>query len=252
MTRHSSFKAQARERPATFPARTTRPARHARVTRLDRLASWLRPGREVRPDQGSLPDGRGRPRAEPTPVVLRDGSRVLVRPVCGTDALLLADAFARLSETSRRMRFLGKKEELSAAELRYYANVDHHDHEALIALDPAGGRCVGVGRYVRDADDPLAAEIALTVIDDWQGRGLGTELLARLSYRARQEGICRFTAVVSADNVPMGMLLRNVGAEESGRGFGTVEYVIALACAEEYSLDWWFRCVEDGSVFTWC
>jgi RimJ/RimL family protein N-acetyltransferase len=183
--------------------------------------------------------------------VLLDGSRVLVRPVRSTDALLLADMFARLSETSRRMRFLGKKEELSAAELRYYANVDHHDHEALIALDPAGGRGVGVARYVRDADDPRAAEIALTVIDDWQGRGLGTELLGRLSYRARQEGICRFTAVVSADNVPMGMLLRSVDAAECGRSFGTVEYEIALARAEEYSLDWWFRCVEDGSIFAW-
>jgi RimJ/RimL family protein N-acetyltransferase len=262
MTRHSVHKAPVRERPGTFPARATRPARHARVTALRRLTSWLRPGRgggqpgERAGQPGGQPSQSGgqlrqsgrRPgtAANRTIVVLRDGSRVLVRPVRSTDALLLADAFARLSETSRRMRFLGTKEELSAAELRYYANVDHHDHEALIALDPVGGRCVGVGRYVRDA-----AEIALTVIDDWQGRGLGTELLARLSYRARQEGICRLTAVVSSDNVPMGMLLGNVGAEESGRSLGTVEYEIALARTEEYSLDWWFRCVEDGSVFTW-
>jgi hypothetical protein len=72
----------------------------------------------------------------------------------------------------------------------------------------------------------------------------------RLSYRAREEGICRFTAVVASDNVPMGMLLRSVDAVESGRGFGTVEYEIVLVRAEEYSLDWWFRCVDDGSVFS--
>jgi GNAT superfamily N-acetyltransferase len=271
MTRHSSHKAQAPQRPGTFPARTARPARHARVTRLRQLASWLRPGwndwpgrddrasragrvgRVGRIDQAGQGGSRrgGRPRAAGSLVVLRDGSRVLVRPVRSADALLLADAFARLSETSRRMRFLGKKEELSAAELRYYAEVDHHDHEALIALDPASGRGVGVGRYVRDAGDPGAAEIALTVIDDWQGRGLGTELLARLSYRGRQEGICRFTGVVSAGNVPMGMLMRNVGAAETSRSFGTVEYEIALARAEEYSLDWWFRCVEDSGAFAW-
>jgi RimJ/RimL family protein N-acetyltransferase len=217
MTRHHPHQAQARRRPGIFPVRASRPARHAR----DRT------------------------------VVLRDGSGVLVRPVCATDGRLLAEGFARLSERSRRMRFLGKKEELSASELRYYTDVDHHDHEALVALDPADGRGAGVARYVRDADDPQAAEIALTIADDWQGRGLGTELLARLSHRARQEGICRFTAVVSSDNVPMGMLLRSVGAVETGRSFGTVEYEITLIRAGEYSLDWWFRCVDDGSVFSW-
>ena len=183
--------------------------------------------------------------------MLRDGSGVPVRQVRSTDASLLADGFARLSERSRRMRFLGKKDELTAAELRYYADVDHHDHEALIALDPASGRGAGVARYVRDADDPHAAEIALTIADDWQGRGLGTELLARLSHRARQEGICRFTGVVSFDNVPMGMLLRSVGAVETHRSLGTVEYDIALVRTEEYGLDWWFRCADDASVVTW-
>lgn len=245
MTRHSLHKTQVRERPGTFPARATRPARHARVTPLRRLAGWLRL------EQDGRPGGCSRPETEASPVVLRDGSQVLVRPIRSTDTRLLADGFARLSDRSRRMRFLGQKEELSASELRYYTQVDHHDHEALAALDPAGGRGVGVVRYVRDADDPQAAEIALTIADDWQGRGLGTELLARLSYRARQEGICRFTAVVASDNVPMGMLLRSVDAVESGRGFGTVEYEIALVRAEEYSLDWWFRCVDDGSVFSW-
>ena len=62
------------------------------------------------------------------------------------------------------------------------------------------GRGVGIARYVRDAEDPQAAEIAVTIVDDWQGRGLGTELLAQLSDRARQEGIRRFTALVAADN----------------------------------------------------
>ena len=93
-----------------------------------------------------VPEGR--------PVVLRDGSAVLIRPVRSTDALLLADGFARLSAASRQMRFLGVKKELSAAELRYFTDVDHHDHEALGALDHADGRGVGVARYVRDTEDP--------------------------------------------------------------------------------------------------
>ena len=125
------------------------------------------------------------------PALLRDGSEVLIRPVQGTDAPLLADGFARLSARSRQMRFLGTKNELSPAELRYFTDIDHYDHEALGAVDRANGRGVGVARYVRSAQDARSAEIAVTVVDEWQGRGLGTELLAQLSERARDEDIRR-------------------------------------------------------------
>ena len=164
-----------------------------------------------------------------TTVVLRDGSAVLIRQVHSADAPLLADGFGRLSDASRRMRFLARKDQLSAAELRYLTDVDHHDHEALGALDRADGRGVGVARYVRDAEDRQAAEIAVTVVDDWQGRGLGTELMALLSDRARQEGIRRFTALTADGNVAVAGLLRNMGAERVGHGPGTVEYEITLA-----------------------
>ena len=160
--------------------------------------------------------------------VLRDGSAVLIRQVRRADAPLLADGFGRLSAASRQMRFLGVKKELSATELRYLTDVDHHDHEALAALDRSGGHGVGIARYVRDADDPQAAEIAVTIVDDWQGRGLGTELLARLSDRARSEGIRRFTALADAGNVAVAALLRNAGARLVRRGQGTAEYEITL------------------------
>ena len=178
------------------------------------------PGMAGRRPTGA-PEGR--------PVVLRDRSAVLIRPVRSTDAALLADGFARLSAASRQMRFLGVKKALSAAELRYFTDVDHHDHEALGALDQAGGHGVGIARYIRDSDDPQAAEIAVTIVDDWQGRGLGTELLARLSDRARQEGIRRFTALADAGNVAVTALLRNAGARLVRRGRGTIEYEITLA-----------------------
>jgi RimJ/RimL family protein N-acetyltransferase len=194
---------------------------------------------------------RPRPAMEGTPATLRDGSAVLIRQIRRTDAPLLADGFARLSARSRRMRFLSAKTTLSASELRYFTDVDHHDHEALGALSPADGRGVGIARYIRDPGDPGAAEIAVTIADDWQGRGLGTELLARLSDRARLAGIGRFTATVSADNVAMPRLLWKMGAELTGRSRGTVDYEVALAPADEYSLDWWFRSVDDGAVLTW-
>jgi RimJ/RimL family protein N-acetyltransferase len=176
---------------------------------------------------------RPRPAVKGRPVALRDGSKVLIRQVQPADAPLLADGFARLSPQSRRMRFLARKDQLSAAELRYLTDVDHHDHEALGALDQADGRGVGVARYVRDAEDPHAAEIAVTIVDDWQGRGLGAELLTRLSGRARSEGICRFTALVADDNRAMAGLLRNMSASLVGRSPGTVEYEITLTPPEK-------------------
>jgi RimJ/RimL family protein N-acetyltransferase len=163
-----------------------------------------------------------------TRAVLRDGSEVLIRPVRSTDAALLADGFSRFSPQSRWMRFLGGKNTLTVAELRYLTDVDHHDHEALGALDRAGDRGVGIARYVRHTHDPQAAEIAITIADDWQRRGLGTELLARLSDRARQEGVRRFTALVAASNVPMIGLLRNACADLVRTESSLMEYEIML------------------------
>jgi EmrB/QacA subfamily drug resistance transporter len=186
----------------------------AAMTALAGLATGRRPV--------DVPEAAGRR------VVLRDGSAVLIRQVQAADAPLLADGFDRLSDRSRRTRFLARKDALSAAEVRYFTDVDHHNHEALGAVSRSDGRGVGVARYVRDSDDRQAAELAVTVVDDWQGRGLGAELLAQLSDRARQEGIRRFTALASADNAAVAGLLRSRGAELVGYGPGTVEYEISL------------------------
>ena len=199
----------------------------ARRSPLHWIPAWLRPDR--------LLDHRPPPTARGKTVVLRDGSAVLIRQVHSADAPLLADGFTRLSAQSRQMRFLTRKKELSPAELRYFTDLDHHDHEALGALGHADGRGVGIARYIRDAQDPHAAEIAVTIIDDWEGRGLGTELLAQLTERARQEGIRCFTALVAEDNKAIAGLLRNVSAELVRRGPGTAEYEIALAPKEEHS-----------------
>jgi len=238
MISHNIHTALAHERASTFltEAQAARRAKQARPARP--RAGWRR--RPARPE----------PAAEGTPVVLRDGSQVQIREVRGSDAPLLADGFARLSARSRQQRFLSPKHSLSAAELRFLTEVDHHDHEAIGALNPADGRGVGIARYIRDPGDPEAAEIAVTIADDWQGRGLGTELLARLSDRARQEGICRFTATIAYGNAAMATLLQNMGAELAGHDHGTVDYVVDLDRTGEYGLDWWFRCVDDDRTFS--
>jgi len=195
----------------------------ARRWPLCRLADWLLPGWRSGPHYAA----RGKP------AVLRDGSEVLIRPVETADAPLLADGFTRLSARSRQLRFLRTKNELSPAELRYFTEIDHHDHEALGAVDRVDGRGVGVARYVRSAEDAQSAEIAVTVVDEWQGQGLGTELVAQLSERAREEGIRQFTALVAADNVAVGGLARTVGAELVCRGSATVVYEVPLVAREE-------------------
>ena len=231
MFSHHVHGALARERASDMRAK-------AQAARSGRARADAPPARRTR-----RPRGRGRRPTEPRPL-LRDGSKVLIRQVRSADAPLLADGFARLSARSRQMRFLTPKKELSPAELRYFTDVDHHDHEALGALDHADGRGVGIARYVRDADDPQAAEIAVTIVDDWQGRGLGTELLAQLSGRAR-EGIRRFTALVAADNPAMAGPAAEHERQPCRAQCRPCEYEITLGPADEYGLDWWLRCVDD-------
>jgi GNAT superfamily N-acetyltransferase len=128
------------------------------------------------------------------PVALRDGSHVRIRQGRRSDRELLLRGFRRLSPESRYRRFLAPIPRLPEATVRHLTDIDHHDHEAMIALDEQGTEALGVARYVRDPDRPQAAKVAVTVVDDWQGRGLGTLLLEAISARARREGIRTFTA----------------------------------------------------------
>ena len=137
--------------------------------------------------------------AEETEVAIRDGSRIVVRPVRQADKEAIVAGFERLSPESRYRRFFSPLERLSPADLRYLTEVDHHDHEALIGFSSDSREPVGVARFVR-MDDPAFAEVAVTVIDDWQGRGVATALLARLVARALEEGITHFVALVLSDN----------------------------------------------------
>lgn len=164
-------------------------------------------------------------------VRLRDGREVLLGPLSPDDAPLLAEGFEELSEESRRLRFLGPKSTLTAAELRYLTEIDGHNHVALCAIDPITGRGVAVGRFVRDPGDPERAEVAITVADDWQRQGLGKILLGRLTDRAREEGVRRFTALVSTDNRSMQTLLSRVEPppELHHIGGGIADYEIELA-----------------------
>lgn len=157
-------------------------------------------------------------------ITLRDGSRVVVRPVLPEDKALLLAGFERLGERSRYRRFLTPTPHLSSAALAYLTEVDHYDHEALIAIDDATQEAVGVARFVRLPDRPDTAEAAVTVVDDWQGRGLGTALLELLADRARSERIACFQALLLAENHKMLDLFESLGpVRVVDRQLGTVE-----------------------------
>jgi nucleotide-binding universal stress UspA family protein/GNAT superfamily N-acetyltransferase len=143
-------------------------------------------------------------------VKLRDGSRVKLRPISAEDKALVAAAFDRLSDESRYRRYFTHVETLTPEMLAYLTEVDHVDHEAIIAIEPTAGDAVGVARFIRTSEDPEAADVALAVVDDWHGRGLGRALLTALTRRARQEGVRRFVAVVLYDNERAIQLLRGV------------------------------------------
>jgi GNAT superfamily N-acetyltransferase len=156
-------------------------------------------------------------------VRIRDGTELVIRPIEPSDADAMRAGFERLSLESRYERFLSPMDHMSTAMVRYFTDVDHHDHEALVAFDPDDDtRMIAVARYVREEDG--AAEAAVTVADDWHGRGLGTAMLDELAERAREEGVTRFTAYVLARNDDMiDMLFRLGPAKVVDRANGAVQ-----------------------------
>jgi GNAT superfamily N-acetyltransferase len=176
-------------------------------------------------------------------------ARIEIRPIEPTDKQALLAAFERLSERSRYRRFLAPQGRLSEAELRYFTEVDHHDHEALVAIEPETGEGVGVARYVRSPEDPSSAEFAVAVIDDWQQRGVGSHLTGALAERARTEGITMFTAVLLAENEQMLGLLDELGRSRvTNRERGTVEVTVKLPTSAIDRLKRMFRQVARGEM----
>lgn len=152
--------------------------------------------------------------APPRELWLRDGTPVLVRPIQPEDAQRLLTGLRRLSPASRYYRFHAAVAELSPEELRRLTEVDQVNHIAWIALDAgvAGEPAVGVARCIRLPGHPDAAEVAVTVVDAYQGRGLGSMLLGVLSQSAAAQGIRTFRAYVLEDNEAMLRIFRDLGA----------------------------------------
>lgn len=142
---------------------------------------------------------------------LADGTEVLLRPISPDDKPLLEEGMSRLSPDSRRLRFMAPVETLSRAQLTYLTEIDHRHHLAWGVL--RGDEPVAVGRAVRLHDDPTAAEVAITVVDEYQRRGIGRLLIELLAEVSRRLGIERFTFEALPENDAMLSLLRSYGAD---------------------------------------
>lgn len=147
-------------------------------------------------------------------VSTRDGQALVLRLMRPSDKAKLVVAFAQLSARSRYLRFFASKSELTEKELRFLTETDCMNHFAIAALerldDGPEGQGIGVARFVRDGEEPTAAEVAITVIDEWQHRGVGRILLERLLEAARERGIERFRFECLAENEDIQRLFQDV------------------------------------------
>ena len=144
-------------------------------------------------------------------VLLADGSEVLFRPVRPEDKPLFVGGWSHLSDESVYRRFLQRRGDLTVDELAFFTEIDHVDHEAVGALAAGTRNGIGVARYVRDRERPQVAEAAITVVDAWQGRGVGGRLLRRLCSRATENRIRVFSASLLAVNDTMLTLFDRLG-----------------------------------------
>ncbi|QRE80988.1 GNAT family N-acetyltransferase [Rhodococcus ruber] len=147
-------------------------------------------------------------------VLASDGKAVHLRPIVPEDADLLVDFHSKLSERTRYLRYFGPYPTMSKRDLFNFTVVDHHRRVAFVAL--LGGEIIAVGRYEGLPEgDGLSAEVAFTVADAHQGRGLGPILLEHLAGAAAENGIHTFVAEVLAENRNMVTVFREAGYQVS-------------------------------------
>jgi RimJ/RimL family protein N-acetyltransferase len=147
-------------------------------------------------------------------VTLRTGARVRLRPVVPEDKERMVQALERLSPESRYRRFMTAVTRMPPRQLAYFTELDYVNHHAIgaLALDEPGEPGIGVARFVRLAEEPDVAEVALTVIDDYHRSGLGTLLLQALMAVALEQGIRQLRAEILGENRAARRLVGRFGA----------------------------------------
>jgi RimJ/RimL family protein N-acetyltransferase len=160
---------------------------------------------------------------------LRDGRRIEIRAFRPEDRDGLQQAATRVSAKSIYRRFFGPRRNFSEKEKSFFLNVDFEKHVALVALADENGQrvIVGSGRYILVS--PGKAEVAFTVIDPYQGQGIGAAMLRHLIILARTSGLQVLTAEVLPENTPMLKVFQSCGLPmATARASGVVHVDLAL------------------------
>jgi CRP-like cAMP-binding protein len=172
----------------------------------------------------------------PVPVVLRDGTPVVLRPLLPSDRAKFAAVLEHQSAESLRRRFFTTVE-VSDRIVDYLVNIDYVDHFAWGVAPPDESSSIGAARYVRLHDEHAAADLAFDVADEYRGRGLATLLLGALGVAAQRAGITTLVADVLYENAPMIAVLEKAGAQgehsEPGVAHFTVDAAAAIALLDE-------------------
>ncbi|OBJ51932.1 acetyltransferase [Mycobacterium sp. 1423905.2] len=159
----------------------------------------------------------------PIPVRLRDGTELTLRPVLPGDRERTVHGHVHFSSETLYRRFMSARVPTERL-MHYLAEVDYVDHFVWVMTD--GGDPVADARFVRDEADPTVAEIAFTVADAYQGRGIGTFLIDALAVAARVDGVERFSARMLSDNLPMRTIMDRHGAVWQREDIGVITTII--------------------------
>lgn len=160
---------------------------------------------------------------------LHNGERIEIRAATPQDRDGLLAAVNRTGSESLYRRFFAVRRHFSETEESFFLNIDFVSHVALVALAEENGKqsIVAGGRYV--VSEPGKAEVAFTVIDKYQGQGLGSALLRHLAVIARQAGLRELVAYVLPDNRAMLKVFEKSGLKYSARReAGSVHVTLGL------------------------
>ncbi|HEY5526037.1 MAG TPA: GNAT family N-acetyltransferase [Candidatus Anoxymicrobiaceae bacterium] len=156
-------------------------------------------------DQAFIPGSKGEyPEELETYRTTKTGLEVLFRPVKISDEPLLKDFFYSLSDNSMYTRFISFRKDMPHERLQEYVVIDWSKDAIILAMVKDGDKedIAGLGQY-RVNEALHTADVAFTVKDEYQNKGIGTELLAYLTQLAKRQGLLGFTAEVLVENEPM-------------------------------------------------